>query len=56
MSFWGAIVITSLASAIAVVRDTIVTWLWGGFSMDNATLNRFFSLLHLLPLILVGER
>ena len=56
MSFWGVIVITSLASVIAVVRDTIVTWLWGGFSMDNATLNRFFSLHHLLPLILVGER
>ena len=54
MSFWGATVITSLASAIPVVGDTIVTWLWGGFSVDNATLNRFFSLHHLLPLILVG--
>ena len=51
---WGAIVITSLASAIPVVGDTIVTWLWGGFSVDNATLNRFFSLHHLLPFILVG--
>ncbi|KAG6383917.1 hypothetical protein SASPL_155535 (mitochondrion) [Salvia splendens] len=40
MSFWGATVITSLASAIPVVGDTIVTWLWGGFSVDNATLNR----------------
>jgi ubiquinol-cytochrome c reductase cytochrome b subunit len=38
MSFWGATVITSLASAIPVVGDTIVTWLWGGFSVDNATL------------------
>lgn len=54
MSFWGATVITSLASAIPVVGDTIVTWLWGGFSVDNATLNRFFSLHHLLPFILVG--
>ncbi|KAG2580931.1 hypothetical protein PVAP13_6KG143052 [Panicum virgatum] len=54
MSFWGATVITSLASAIPVVGDTIVTWLWGGFSVDNATLNRFFSLHHLLPLILAG--
>jgi len=51
MSFWGATVITSLASAIPVVGDTIVTWLWGGFSVDNATLNRFFSLHHLLALL-----
>jgi ubiquinol-cytochrome c reductase cytochrome b subunit len=43
MSFWGATIITSLASARHVVGDTIVTWLWGGFSIDNATLNRFFS-------------
>jgi len=54
MSFWGATVITSLASAIPVVGYTIVTWLWGGFSVDNATLNRFFSLHYLLPFILVG--
>ncbi|MCL7040758.1 hypothetical protein MKW94_011212 [Papaver nudicaule] len=54
MSFWGATVITSLASAIPVVGDTIVSWLWGGFSVDNATLNRFFSLHYLLPFILVG--
>lgn len=54
MSFWGATVITSLASAIPGVGDTIVTWLWGGFSVDNATLNRFFSLHYLLPFILVG--
>ncbi|KAI3859062.1 hypothetical protein MKW92_019715 [Papaver armeniacum] len=50
----GATIITSLASAIPVVGDTIVTWLWGGFSVDNATLNRFFSLHFLLPFILVG--
>ncbi|MFS8023893.1 cytochrome b [Helianthus anomalus] len=54
MSFWGATVIISLASAIPVVGDTIVTWLWGGFSVDYATLNRFFSLHHLLPFLFVG--
>src|SRR5512139_3775740 len=54
MSFWGATVITNLFSAIPLVAESIVTWLWGGFSVDNATLNRFFSLHHLLPLILVG--
>nr|NP_042262.1 cytochrome b [Prototheca wickerhamii]AAD12650.1 cytochrome b [Prototheca wickerhamii] len=54
MSFWGATVITSLASAIPVVGNSIVTWLWGGFSVDNATLNRFFSLHYLLPFVLVG--
>lgn len=54
MSFWGATVITSLASAIPVVGDTIVTWLWGGFSVDNATLNRFFSLHYLLPFAIAG--
>jgi len=42
MSFWGATVITSLASAIPVVGMDITYWLWGGFSVDNATLNRFF--------------
>ncbi|VAH57036.1 unnamed protein product [Triticum turgidum subsp. durum] len=50
MSFWGAIVITSLASAIPVVGDTIVTWLWGGFSVDNATLNRFLVSIIYSPL------
>jgi len=54
MSFWGATVITSLASAIPIAGDTIVTWLWGGFSVDNATLNRFFSLHYLLPFIIAG--
>ena len=54
MSFWGATVITSLASAIPIVGDSIVTWLWGGFSVDNATLNRFFSLHFLLPFLIVG--
>ena len=54
MSFWGATVITSLASAIPVVGDEITHWLWGGFSVDNATLNRFFSLHYLLPFIIAG--
>jgi ubiquinol-cytochrome c reductase cytochrome b subunit len=54
MSFWGATVITSLASAIPVVGDQITFWLWGGFSVDNATLNRFFSLHYLLPFIIAG--
>lgn len=52
MSLWGATVITSLASAIPVVGNSIVTWLWGGFSVDNPTLNRFYSLHYLLPFIL----
>jgi len=54
MSFWGATVITSLASAIPVVGTDITYWLWGGFSVDNATLNRFFSLHYLLPFIIAG--
>ena len=54
MSFWGATVITSLASAIPIVGDEITHWLWGGFSVDNATLNRFFSLHYLLPFIIAG--
>lgn len=54
MSLWGATVITNLFSAIPVVGETIVTLLWGGFSVDNPTLNRFFSLHYLLPFVLVG--
>src|SRR6202047_602856 len=54
MSFWGAKVITSLFSAIPLVGDTIVAWLWGGFNVDNPTLNRFYSLHYLLPFVLVG--
>jgi len=54
MSFWGATVITNLFSAIPVVGDTIVQWLWGGFSVDNATLNRFFSLHYLMPFAIAG--
>jgi ubiquinol-cytochrome c reductase cytochrome b subunit len=54
MSFWGAKVITNLFSAIPGVGPSIVTWLWGGFSVDNPTLNRFFSLHYLLPFVLTG--
>ena len=54
MSFWGATVITNLFSAIPLVGDAIVTWLWGGFAVDNATLNRFFSLHYLVPFVLFG--
>jgi quinol-cytochrome oxidoreductase complex cytochrome b subunit len=54
MSFWGATVITNLFSAIPLVGDAIVTWLWGGFAVDNPTLNRFFSLHYLMPFVIVG--
>ena len=54
MSSRGAIVITSSASAVPKVGNTVVTWLWGGFSVDNATLNRFFSLHYSPPFIPVG--
>ncbi len=54
MSYWGATVITNLFSAIPVVGDSIVTWLWGGFSVENPTLNRFFSLHYLLPFVITG--
>ena len=54
MSFWAATVITNLFSAIPVIGESITTWLWGGFSVDSATLNRFFSLHYLLPFMIVG--
>jgi ubiquinol-cytochrome c reductase cytochrome b subunit len=54
MSFWGATVITNLFSALPVVGETIVTYLWGGYSVDNPTLNRFFSLHYLLPFMIFG--
>jgi ubiquinol-cytochrome c reductase cytochrome b subunit len=54
MSFWGATVITNLFSAIPVVGPSIVDWLWGGFCVDNATLNRFFSLHFVLPFVIAG--
>ena len=54
MSFWGATVITNLFSAIPLVGNSIVTLLWGGFSVDNPTLNRFFSMHYLLPFVIAG--
>lgn len=54
MSFWGATVITNLFSAIPFVGPAIVEWLWGGFSVDNATLNRFFSFHFLVPFLIAG--
>jgi quinol-cytochrome oxidoreductase complex cytochrome b subunit len=53
MSFWGATVITNLFSAIPVIGDYIVVWIWGGFSVDMPTINRFFVWHYLLPMILV---
>jgi len=54
MSFWGATVITNLFSAIPYLGTSIVEWLWGGFCVDNATLNRFFSLHFVLPFLIAG--
>lgn len=54
MSFWGAKVITNLFSAIPLVGESVVQWLWGGYTVDNPTLNRFYSLHYLLPFVLVG--
>ena len=54
MSFWGATVITSLFSAIPGVGESIVHLLWGGFSVDNPTLNRFYALHFVLPFVIVG--
>nr|UPX88484.1 cytochrome b [Serica brunnea] len=54
MSFWGATVITNLLSAIPYLGNMIVTWLWGGFAIDNATLTRFFTLHFLLPFIVAA--
>jgi len=54
MSLWGATVITNLFGAIPLVGDSIAIWLWGGFSVDNPTLNRFFSLHYLIPFLIFG--
>ena len=54
MSFWGATVITNLFSAIPIIGDEIVTFLWGGFSVGNPTLNKFFALHYLLPFVIAG--
>ncbi|MEH0831409.1 cytochrome b [Anaplasma bovis] len=54
MSFWGATVITNLFSAVPIIGEDVVRWLWGGFSVDNPTLNRFFALHYLFPFIIIG--
>jgi ubiquinol-cytochrome c reductase cytochrome b subunit len=58
MSFWGATVITNFFSALDQIvphlGSAIATWLWGGFAVDNATLNRFFSLHYLMPFVIAG--
>ena len=54
MSFWGATVITNLFSAIPLIGDNITQWLWGGYSVDNPTLSRFYTLHVLLPFLIVG--
>nr|YP_010275975.1 cytochrome b [Tuberolachnus salignus]UGY86210.1 cytochrome b [Tuberolachnus salignus] len=53
MSFWGATVITNLLSAIPYLGNSIVIWIWGGFSINNATLTRFFSIHFILPFIIM---
>jgi len=54
MSFWGATVITNLFTAIPFIGDTLAYWIWGGYSVDNATLNRFFSIHYALPFVIIG--
>nr|YP_009230459.1 cytochrome b [Pseudorhombus dupliciocellatus]AID59796.1 cytochrome b [Pseudorhombus dupliciocellatus] len=54
MSFWGATVITNLLSAIPYVGNTLVQWIWGGFSVDNATLTRFFAFHFLFPFVILA--
>ena len=54
MSFHGAVVITNLLGSVPVIGESITTWLWGGFAVDNPTLNRFFALHYLLPFIIAG--
>nr|YP_010949719.1 cytochrome b [Hoplunnis tenuis]WMI35545.1 cytochrome b [Hoplunnis tenuis]WMI35675.1 cytochrome b [Hoplunnis tenuis] len=54
MSFWGATVITNLLSAVPYVGDVLVQWIWGGFSVDNATLTRFFAFHFLFPFVVAG--
>ncbi|MEO1040102.1 MAG: cytochrome b N-terminal domain-containing protein [Pseudomonadota bacterium] len=54
MSFWGAMVITNLFGALPIIGGPVTEWLWGGFSVGNATLNRFFSLHYLIPFLIAG--
>jgi len=54
MSFWGATVITNLVTELLIIGQTIVDWLWGGFTVNNAILNRFFSIHFFLPFVIAG--
>ncbi|MCH8001735.1 MAG: cytochrome b N-terminal domain-containing protein, partial [Proteobacteria bacterium] len=54
MSYWAAKVITNMFSAVPLIGDYIVTWLWGGFTVGNPTLNRFYSFHYLLPFVIIG--
>nr|YP_011031808.1 cytochrome b [Melanotaenia fasinensis]AIU41576.1 cytochrome b [Melanotaenia fasinensis]WRB05456.1 cytochrome b [Melanotaenia fasinensis] len=54
MSFWGATVITNLLSAVPYIGNSLVQWIWGGFSVDNATLTRFLAFHFLLPFVIVA--
>jgi len=54
ISFWGATVITNLLSAVPYIGNALVQWIWGGFSVDNATLNRFFAFHFLFPFVIAG--
>ncbi|KAA5802417.1 cytochrome b/b6 [Alkalicaulis satelles] len=54
MSFWGAMVITNLFGALPLIGEPVTQWLWGGFSVGNETLNRFFSLHYLIPFLIAG--
>ncbi len=54
MSYWAAKVITNMFSAVPLIGDYVVTWLWGGFTVDNPTLNRFYSFHYLLPFIIAA--
>nr|UJI65698.1 cytochrome b [Dipseliopoda setosa] len=54
MSFWGATVITNLLSAIPYIGNMIVQWVWGGFSLNNATLSRFFSMHFIMPFVIMA--
>nr|QBG38561.1 cytochrome b [Acropyga butteli] len=53
MSFWGATVITNLISTIPYIGKLLIQWIWGGFSINNATLNRFYSMHFILPFIII---
>ena len=54
ISFWGATVITNLFSAIPYIGNDLVQWIWGGFAVDNATLNRFYTFHFLFPFIVAA--